>query len=110
MSMLLDFVMKPLDLDEVDYNGGNCGIGHKVVEGVLKSTIKNRPILIVKLWGGGNITKVALVNFIMLIFSLLVDCKSMQFDFLVYIMLYLKTNSCWGSWEISRQFMYQFPI
>jgi hypothetical protein len=72
--VLLDFVMKPLDSNEVDYNGGNCGIGHKVVEDVLKSTIKNRPILVVKLWGVGNITKVALVNFIMLILSLLVGC------------------------------------
>jgi hypothetical protein len=31
ITKLLDLVMKPVDADEVDYNGGICGLGHRVV-------------------------------------------------------------------------------
>jgi hypothetical protein len=56
--------MKPLDADEVDYNGGIYGLGHRVVEDVMKPTIKKRRVLVVNVWGGRNITEFALVSFI----------------------------------------------
>jgi hypothetical protein len=59
---LLDPVMKPLDADEVDNNGGICGLGHRVGEDVMKPTMKKKHVLVVNVWGGGNITKVALVS------------------------------------------------
>jgi hypothetical protein len=62
ITKLLDPVMKPLDADEVDYNGGVCGLGHRVVEDVMKPTMKKKHVLVVNVWGGGNITEVALVS------------------------------------------------
>jgi hypothetical protein len=47
ITKLLNPVMKPLDADEVDYNGGVCGLGHRVVEDVMKPTMKKRPVLVV---------------------------------------------------------------
>jgi hypothetical protein len=47
ITKLLDPVMKPLDADEVDYNGDVCGLGHRVVEDVMKPTMKKRCILVV---------------------------------------------------------------
>jgi hypothetical protein len=44
---LLDPVIKPLDVDEVDYNGGICGLGHRVVEDVMRPTMKKKCILVV---------------------------------------------------------------
>jgi hypothetical protein len=64
ITKLLDPVMKPVNADEVDYNGGVCGLGHRVVEDVMKSTMKKRRILVVNVWGDGNITEVALISFI----------------------------------------------
>jgi hypothetical protein len=64
ITKFLDPVMKPLNADEVDYNGGICGLGHRVVENVMKPTMKKRHVLVVNVWGGGNITEVALVSFI----------------------------------------------
>jgi hypothetical protein len=64
ITKLLDPVMKPLDADEVDYNNGIYGLGHRVVEDVMKPTMKKRHVLVVNVWGGGNITEVALVSFI----------------------------------------------
>jgi hypothetical protein len=49
------------------YNGGICGLGHKIVEDVIKPTMKKRRILVVNVWGGGNITEVALISFIPLL-------------------------------------------
>jgi hypothetical protein len=54
--------MRPLDADEVDYNGGICGLGHRVVEDVMKPTMKKKRILVVNVWSGGNITEAALVS------------------------------------------------
>ena len=54
--------MKPLDVDEVDYNGGMCKIGLKVVEDLLKPTMKNSSILIINVWGDGNIIEVVLIS------------------------------------------------
>jgi hypothetical protein len=64
ITKLLDPIMKPVDADEVDYNGGVCGLGHKVVEDIMKPTMKKRRVLVVNVWGGRNITEVALVSFI----------------------------------------------
>jgi hypothetical protein len=54
--------MRPVDADEVDYNGGVCGLGHRVVEVVMKPTMKKNRILVVNVWGGGNITEAALIS------------------------------------------------
>jgi hypothetical protein len=62
ITKLLDPVMKPLDADEVDYNAGVYGLGHRVVEDVMKPTMKKKRVLVVNVWGGGNITEVALVS------------------------------------------------
>jgi hypothetical protein len=62
ITKLFNHVMKPLDADEVDYNGGVCGLDHRVVEDVMKPTMKKKRVLVVNVWGGGNITKVALVS------------------------------------------------
>jgi hypothetical protein len=62
ITKLLDPIMKPLDADEVDYNGGVCELGHRVVEDVMKPTMKKKRVLVVNVWGGGNITEVALVS------------------------------------------------
>jgi hypothetical protein len=56
--------MRPVDAEEVGYNGGVCGLGHRVVEDVMKPTMKKTRVLVVIVWGGGNITKVALVSLI----------------------------------------------
>jgi hypothetical protein len=63
ITKLLDLVMKPLDAYEVDYNGGVYGLGHRVVEDVMKPTMKKMCVLVVNAWGGGNIIEVALVSF-----------------------------------------------
>jgi hypothetical protein len=62
ITKLLDPVMRPLDADEVDYNGGVCGLGHRVVEDVMKPTMKKNRVLVVNVWGSGNITEAALVS------------------------------------------------
>jgi hypothetical protein len=62
ITKLLDPVMRPLDADEVDYNGGVCGLGHRVVEDVMKPTMKKTRVLVVNVWGGGNITEAALIS------------------------------------------------
>jgi hypothetical protein len=62
ITKLLDPVMRPLDADEVDYNGGVCGLGHGVVEHVMKPTMKKNRVLVVNVWGGGNITEAALLS------------------------------------------------
>jgi hypothetical protein len=62
ITKLLDPVMRPLDVDEVDYNGGVCGLGHRVVEDVMKPTMKKKRVLVVNVWGSGNITEAALVS------------------------------------------------
>jgi hypothetical protein len=33
--------------DEMDYNGGICGLGHRVVEDVMKPTMKKKRVLVV---------------------------------------------------------------
>jgi hypothetical protein len=60
ITKLLDHVMKPFDVDEVDYNGGICGLGHRVVEDVMKPIMKKKQVLVVNVWG--NITEVALAS------------------------------------------------
>jgi hypothetical protein len=40
ITMFLDPIMKPLDANDVDYNGGTCRLGHRVVEDVMKPTMK----------------------------------------------------------------------
>jgi hypothetical protein len=62
ITKLLDPIMKSLDADKVNYNGGVCGLGHRVVEDVMRPTMKKKRVLIVNVWGSGNITKVALVS------------------------------------------------
>jgi hypothetical protein len=62
ITKLLDPVMRPIDADEVDYNGGVCGLGHRVVEDVMKPTMKKNRILVVNVWDGGNITEATLVS------------------------------------------------
>jgi hypothetical protein len=62
ITKLLDPVMKPLDTDEADYNDGVCALGHRVVKDVMKPTMKKKRVLVVNVWGGGNITEVALVS------------------------------------------------
>jgi hypothetical protein len=63
ITKLLDPVMKSLDADEADYNGGACGLGYRVVEDVMMPIMKKRRVLVVNVWGGGNITEVVLVSF-----------------------------------------------
>jgi hypothetical protein len=46
-------IMKPVDVDEVDYNGGVCGVGHRVVEDVIKHTMKKKRILVVNVGAVG---------------------------------------------------------
>jgi hypothetical protein len=62
ITKFLDPVMRSLDADEVDYNGGVCGLGHRVVQDVMKPTMKKTRVLVVNVWGGGNITEAALVS------------------------------------------------
>jgi hypothetical protein len=45
--------MKPLDADEVDYNGGICGLGHRVVEDVMRLIMKKKRVLVVNVWAVG---------------------------------------------------------
>jgi hypothetical protein len=47
ITKLLDPVMRPLDADEVDYNGGFYGLGHRVVQDVMKQTMKKTRVLVV---------------------------------------------------------------
>ena len=63
ITKLLDPVIKPFDADEVDYNGSDSELGHRVVEDVIKPTMKTKCILVVNVWGSGNITEVELVSF-----------------------------------------------
>jgi hypothetical protein len=62
ITKLLDPIMRPIDADEVDYNGGVCGLGHRVAEDVIKATMKKTRVLVVNVWGSGNITEAALVS------------------------------------------------
>jgi hypothetical protein len=78
ITKLLDLLMKPLNTDEVDYNGGVCGLGHRVVEDVMKPTMKKMCVLVVNVWGGGNITEVALVSFNPLLLYTPIDWQSIQ--------------------------------
>jgi hypothetical protein len=70
--------MKPLDVDEVDYNGGICEIGLKIVEDLLKPTVKNSSILVVNVWGNGNIIEVALVSSTLFSHSTPIGCQPIQ--------------------------------
>jgi hypothetical protein len=78
ITKLLNLVMKPFDADEVDYNGGICGLGHKVVEEVLIPTMKKMRLLVVNVWGGGNITKVVLVSLNPPLFYTPIGCQPIQ--------------------------------
>jgi hypothetical protein len=62
ITKLLDPVMRPINTDKVDYNGSVCGLGHRVVEDVMKPTMKKKCVLVVNVWGSGNITEAALVS------------------------------------------------
>ena len=75
---LLDPIMKPVDADKVDYNGGVRGLGHRVVEDVMKPTMKKKYVLVVNVWGGGNITEVALINFISLLLSIPISWQPIE--------------------------------
>ena len=55
--------MKPLNADEVDYNGSVCRLGHQIMEDIMKPTMKKRHILVVNVWDGGNMTEVVFVSF-----------------------------------------------
>jgi hypothetical protein len=48
ITKLLDPMMKPLDANEVDNNGGVFRLGHRVVEDIMEPTMKKRRILVVK--------------------------------------------------------------
>jgi hypothetical protein len=74
ITKLLDPVMKPLDVD-VDYNGNVYGLGHKVVEDILKPTTKKWPFLVVNVQGGGYITEIPLISSNPLLFSTPISCK-----------------------------------
>jgi hypothetical protein len=50
ITKLLDLVIRPFNADEVDYNGGVCGLGHRVVEDVMKPTMKKTRVLVVNVW------------------------------------------------------------
>jgi hypothetical protein len=58
ITKLLDLVMKSLEVDEVDYNGG-----HKVVEDILNPIIKNSCILVVNVWDDGYIIEFVLSEY-----------------------------------------------
>jgi hypothetical protein len=47
ITKLLDPVMRPLEADEVDYNNSVCGLGHRVMEDVMKPTMKKKCVLVV---------------------------------------------------------------
>jgi hypothetical protein len=47
ITKLLDPVMKPVDADKVDYNSSVCGLGHRIVEDIMKPTMKKKRVLIV---------------------------------------------------------------
>jgi hypothetical protein len=44
----------------------------------MKPTMKKRRVLVVNMWGGGNITKVALVSFIPPLFYTPIGCQPIQ--------------------------------
>ena len=73
ITKLLDPIMKPLDADEVDYNSGICRLGHKVMEDVMKPSMKKKVVLVMNVWRGGNISEVALVSFNRLLLYILVS-------------------------------------
>jgi hypothetical protein len=47
---------------EVDWNGGMCGVGHGLLEQLMKPTLKSKDALVINVWGGGNVTEIALVR------------------------------------------------
>lgn len=74
ITKLLDLVMKFLDAD-VDYNSSVYGLGHKVVEDILKPTTKKWPFLVVNGWGGGFNIEVPLISLNPPLLSILIGCK-----------------------------------
>jgi hypothetical protein len=79
ITKLLDPIMKPVDADQVDYNGGVCGLGHRVVEDIMKPTMKKKRVLVVNVWGSGNITEIALVSFIFSLLSTPIGWQPIEF-------------------------------
>jgi hypothetical protein len=61
-------IKKPLDWyqesadGDVDWSGGDCGVSHKVLEQLLKPTVKDLAVTVINVWGGGNITEIAMVS------------------------------------------------
>ena len=60
-------IQKPLEpfnfsIDgEVDWNTGTCGVSHGLLERILRPSMKATLATVINVWGGGNITKIALV-------------------------------------------------
>ena len=68
-------IQKPLDWNHVcpvgavDWNDGLCGVDHDLLEQLLKPSLTAKKSTLVNIWGGGNITEIALVRLILLLYS-----------------------------------------
>ena len=61
-------IKKPLDWyqesaeADIDWNAGHCGVDHRLLEQLLKPTVKDTAVTVINVWGGGNITEIAMVS------------------------------------------------
>lgn len=64
----MDPMLKSVD-GGIDWNDGACGVSHAVLEQLLKPAVRKTPVLIINVWGGGNITEIAMVCHLLCILS-----------------------------------------
>lgn len=57
----LEPVLKSVEGD-IDWNDGACGVCHSVIEKLLKPAVRKSSVLVVNVWGGGNVTEIAMVS------------------------------------------------
>ena len=68
-------IPKPLDWNfitpegAIDWNGGLCGVNHTLLEQLLKPSLSAKTSTLVNIWDGGNVTEIALVRYILLLYS-----------------------------------------
>lgn len=62
-------IQKPLEWFQacpdgvVDWNGGLCGVDHSTLQTLLKPTLHSKQVVLINIWGGGNVTEIGLVSF-----------------------------------------------
>jgi hypothetical protein len=53
-----DPIIRPLEFDKTNKDVGVCRVSHKFLEGLMKSTMKNKFLLVVNMWDNDNFMEI----------------------------------------------------